>query len=94
MAFGIKVLGPDGTTVFLDTSSIAFNQVDSFLAAAGATIVKTYAGMGSYTFSAYKTPAAQLPITVVPTPHTITISANTVTVGGGTIDEYIVVLAK
>lgn len=93
MAYGISVWDAVGN-VMLDTSSIPFNQVDSFLAPAGATISKTYTGMESFTFSVYVTPADQLPITTIPTPHGVSVSANTVTVYGGSIAEYVVVLAQ
>jgi len=49
MAFGLKILAKNGTTVRLDTTSVTETIVDSFTVPEGtaATITKTYADVAS-----------------------------------------------
>ena len=93
MAYGIKVTDGAGR-VTLDTSSVAFNLVDSFSVPAGGAITKSYPSLTGYTLSVTASPAGVFRTDAVPTPHSIVVSGQTVTVSGGNIAQQILVLAR
>lgn len=80
--------------VDIDTSTISFNVVDSFVVAANATVTRSYPNLSDMTLYATATSAAIFQANEIPTPHTINIAGTTVTASGGNIAQLVMVLAK
>lgn len=93
VGFGLDIRNAAGSVVF-STNDITWNQVDMFLVNGGQTVSRNYPILEGREYLATQLLINPPPLDRRAIAHTISRSGNTVTVGGGSEQAYIVVLMR